>query len=64
MQSLHGADGTGTREGPDLTRELPRLSDDQIVEIILNGKGYDEMPPIEVSEAEARAIVAWMRAGF
>jgi mono/diheme cytochrome c family protein len=36
------------------------LSDDQIVSVILNGK--DRMPKVAVSEDEARAIVAWLRA--
>ncbi len=60
----HGEDGTGTREGPDLTREIGRMTDEQIVQIILNGAGRDEMPAIEVTEAEAQAIVDFMRANF
>ena len=63
-QECHGADGRGTRKGPDLKREIPQLDDAEIVDIILNGKGRNEMPAIEVTEAEAQAIVDYLRTLF
>lgn len=56
----HDIDGTGTGRGPDITAEVDRLSDAQIVEVILEGEG--RMPAQSVTEAEAEAIVAWIRA--
>ena len=61
----HGDDGKGVRnQGPDIAREIGKLSDTQIIEIILNGKGRNEMPPIDVTEAEAQLIVDYARATF
>ncbi len=63
--ACHGDDGTGVRnQGPNIVPELAKLSDDQIVEIILNGKGRNEMPAIRVTEEEARRIVDFMRESF
>lgn len=57
----HGEDARGGRGGPDLSVEL-RLSDAQLIAIILNGE--DDMPPADVTEAEAQAIVDWLRANL
>lgn len=63
--SCHGDDGRGVRnKGPDLTGEIGRMSDAQIIEIILNGKGRNEMPAIDVTEEEAQRIVDFMRESF
>jgi len=63
--ACHGDDGTGVRnQGPNIVPELAKLSDEQIVEIILNGKGRNEMPAIGVTEEEAQRIVDFMRESF
>lgn len=63
--ACHGADGTGVRnQGPNIVPELDKLSDQQIIDIILNGKGRNEMPPIAVTEDEAQRIVDFMRESF
>lgn len=56
----HGADGHGG-SAPDLSRELGK-TDAQLIEIILNGDG--RMPPQDVTQEEAQAIVDWMRANI
>jgi cytochrome c551 len=59
--SCHGADGRGgTERGID--GDVPDLSDAEIIEIILNGKG--DMSAIAVTEPEAAAIVAHLRTLF
>ncbi len=61
----HGDDGKGlTGKGPDITAELDRKSDDQLIDIILNGQGRNEMPAIAVSEEEAQLIVDYLREAF
>jgi len=62
--NCHGPDGD-LIAGIDLGRGIFRrpLSDDQIVEIIINGIANTPMPPTPtMSEAQAREIVAWLRA--
>ena len=61
----HGEDAGGVRgQGPAINAEIDKLSDEQIIDIILNGKGRDEMPAIDVTEAEAQLIVDYMRENF
>jgi mono/diheme cytochrome c family protein len=56
--SCHGADGTGGTER-GIVGELHH-SDEELVRVILEGDG--EMPAVDVTAAEAQAIVDWMRA--
>ena len=58
--SCHGDDGTGGSER-GIEGELHH-SDEELIDVILNGDG--EMPGINVTEEEAQAIVDWMRASF
>lgn len=60
--SCHGSDGTGTGNGPNIVGEVSRHSDEDIIDVILNGE--DRMPAIEVTEEEAQLIVDWMRENF
>ncbi|MDP6934056.1 MAG: cytochrome c [Myxococcota bacterium] len=60
--ACHGTDGTGSGgSGPDIVHELNR-SDEEIIEVILNGTG--SMPPADVTEAQAQLIVDYMRASW
>ncbi len=56
--ACHGTSGEGGY-GPALDGEFEEKSDEQIVDIILNGDG--SMAPVAVSEDEAYAIVEWYR---
>lgn len=59
----HGEEGEGYENiGPALDGEFSRHDDDFLVGVVLNGDGT--MPAIPVSEAEAYAIVEWLRAFF
>jgi cytochrome c551 len=58
----HGVDGKGSNNGPDITGDVSRNSEERLVAVILNGEG--RMPPQSVSEEEALAIVQWMKANF
>ena len=55
--ACHGADLSGGM-GPDLTSVESSLSEDEISEIIINGRG--DMPAIDVSPEEADAISEWL----
>lgn len=55
--ACHGADLSGA-VGPDLTKVGSKLSEDEITEIVLNGKG--DMPPISISQEEADVIAEWL----
>ena len=59
--ACHGADAAGTANGPDLVRELHH-TDDDIIRVILNGKG--DMAPVAITEEEAQLIVDYLRATF
>ena len=56
--SCHGSDGTGGT-GPDLTAIVSTLTDDEVTTAMLEGTG--DMPAPGVSEAEAAAIVSYLR---
>ena len=58
--SCHGAQGEGG-SGPELEPQLHH-TDEDLVRFILEGRG--EMAPIDVTEEEAIAIVAWIRELF
>lgn len=57
----HGVDGSGGPGSPirDVVR---RRGDAEIVGVIQEGTG--RMPPVRLSDAEAAAVVAWMRGSF
>jgi mono/diheme cytochrome c family protein len=61
----HGADGRGVQNrGPGITSKIDEMSDQQIIDVILNGAGRNEMPAIPVTEEEAQRIVDYMRESF
>lgn len=57
--SCHGPDGSGGTGGPNIRLKIPGETDDELLEIIIEGK--DNMPAISITEAEARAIIAYVR---
>lgn len=66
-QSCHGVNGTGQAESgvsgaADLSVEADALSDSAMVDVILNGQGG--MPAINVSQAEAEDITAYVKQAF
>ena len=56
--TCHGPDGRGTADGADLLREVENHDDEFLVTVTLSGRG--DMEPVDVSEAQARLIVAWL----
>ncbi|HEY4187188.1 MAG TPA: cytochrome c [Polyangia bacterium] len=60
----HNGDGTGTLRGPDLAKRVPKLTDQQIVEAILEGPSL--MPSFrgKVDDADMKAITRWLRERF
>ncbi len=61
--SCHGVERYGGEAPPLLPEALGRKTDDQLVEVILNGRPNTQMPPFSavLSEADARALVALFR---
>ena len=57
----HGSAGEGADEGPELTHTAHK-EDDQIIQVILEGKG--SMQPVDVTESEAQRIVDHLRELF
>ncbi|CDQ39633.1 MULTISPECIES: cytochrome c550 [Virgibacillus] len=55
--SCHGADLSGGM-GPDLTQVGSRLSQEEIQDVIINGKG--QMPAGMANEAEAEVLAKWL----
>jgi mono/diheme cytochrome c family protein len=59
----HGAFGTGSGIGVDLTAALPRLSDAQIITAMAQGKGAD-MPAIVVPPPGYGHVLTYVRQTF
>lgn len=59
----HGSSGGGTGDGPALTAAVPRMTDDEIVAIIRNGRG--RMPAFtSLSDEQVTDVVAFLRVEF
>lgn len=56
--SCHGDDMSGSGDAPDLTQVGNRLDEDEIIEIINEGRG--SMPPGTASPEEAEVIAEWL----
>ena len=59
--ACHGADGSGG-SGPNLSREVPTMTDAQLETIIQNGRG--RMPSIAVPEADLPVLIDYLRTTF
>lgn len=57
----HGADGSGV-SGPALTGTVAGMSDEDVVDVMLNGKG--SMPAQSLTNQEAADVLAYLRATF
>ena len=57
--SYHGASAEGTSQAPGLEREVQHHSDEDLITVVLSGKG--EMDPIAVTRPEAEAIIGYLR---
>jgi len=66
VSSCHGADGNSGSTGTPLRDEVPELSDEQLINIVL--AGYDEgdviMPPQNLSDQEMADLLAYLRDNF
>jgi mono/diheme cytochrome c family protein len=57
--ACHGETGNGSDQGPSLEEEVVENSEEDIVNVILNGD--DDMEPVDVSEKEAAIIAAYVK---
>lgn len=57
--ACHGESGNGSDQGPSLEEEVVENSEEDIVDVILNGD--DNMEPVDVSEEEAAIIAAYVK---
>jgi mono/diheme cytochrome c family protein len=60
----HNGDGTGTLRGPDLTKRVPALSDQQITTAIEEGPSIMPSYKGKLDAAETKQIIAWLRERF
>ena len=55
--ACHAADGTGG-SGPSLVDAVPGYSDEELLDIMLNGNG--DMAPVSLSDQEAADVLAYL----
>jgi len=61
--ACHGSDGnSGTGTAPALNTVVSGLSDDQIINAVLDGDGA--MPPQDLEDQEMADVLAWLRTEF
>jgi len=60
----HNGDGRGTKWGPPLAQRVPRLTDDQIRGVIVDGRGKMPAFRAKLTDAEVGELVTWLRARF
>lgn len=58
----HGTEGYGIHRAPALVKNVGGLDDEQVVHIMLNGRGG--MPAKRITDQEAADILAWMRSAW
>lgn len=59
--ACHGADGN-SGSAPALSGRVSGLSDDQIIDSVLDGKGA--MPPQDVTDQQMADVLAWLNDTF
>lgn len=57
----HGDDATGTWRGPNLVKELPSLTDQDIAKAIFEGPGLMPSFKGKLDEPQVAEITAWLR---
>lgn len=62
--SCHGGDGRGSGLSPDLSRRVPRMSDEQLLVAIDEGPGMMPSYAGKLSDEERELLVEWLRAEF
>jgi mono/diheme cytochrome c family protein len=60
----HNGDGTGSGRGPNLAERVPKLTDEAIVHAIDDGPGLMPSFKDELTAAEKRDLVLWLRSRF
>jgi len=60
----HNGDGSGTWRGPDLTKRVPKLTDQKIVTTIMQGPGFMPSFKGKVSDVQAQEIARWLHGRF
>ena len=60
----HNGDGTGTLRGPDLSKRVPKLTNEQIVKAIMEGPGLMPSFKGKVTDAEALDLASWLHQRF
>ncbi len=57
----HNGDATGTWRGPNLTKEVPKLSDKAIANTIYEGPGMMPSYRGKIDDPQIALITAWLR---
>jgi mono/diheme cytochrome c family protein len=60
--ACHGADGNSGSTGAPLRDEVPGLSDERLIEIVLGG--YETMAPQNLSDQEMADVLVYLRDTF
>jgi mono/diheme cytochrome c family protein len=60
----HNGDGTGTKRGPALASRVPKLTDDEIRNVILNGKGKMPAWRGKLTDEEVAQLTKFLRERF
>ena len=60
--ACHGADGNSGTTGAPLRDEVPELSDERLIQIVLGG--YETMAPQNLSDQEMADVLAYLRETF
>lgn len=60
----HGGAAEGGGAGPDLSKRVPKMTEDQIVEAIDEGPGFMPSYREKLTPAQSREIAAWLRSRF
>lgn len=57
----HNGDATGTLRGPDLTKQIPKMTDQAIADAIFKGPGMMPSYKGKLDEHQVAEITAWLR---
>ncbi len=60
----HGGDGAGTWRGANLVRRVPKLTNDEVKDAILHGKGIMPSFADRLSGDEVDQLVGWLRESY
>lgn len=60
--SCHGADGNSGSTGAPLSEEIPELTDERIIDVVLGG--YEAMPAQNLADQEMADLLAYLHETF